>query len=94
MRVAGADEPEQQDGAEHHRGIHLRHQGPAEGHQQRRRHELVDRRARVAGAVDAHRHALALPGKPAGHVGCADRERAARQADEEAETRKCQYAVA
>ena len=52
---------------------------------QRRRDELVDRGARVAGAEHAHREALALLREPARDVGRADRERAAGQADEQAD---------
>jgi hypothetical protein len=84
-RVAGAQHPEQQHRSEHDGGVDLRHHGPAEGHDQRRRDELVDRRAGVAGAVDAHRKALPVLREPARDVGRADRERAAGQADEQAD---------
>ncbi|EWS63121.1 hypothetical protein Y695_03648 [Hydrogenophaga sp. T4] len=80
-----AEEPEQDHRAQHDGRVDLRHHGPAEGHQQHRGDEFVDRGTRVARAVHAHRHALAVFRKPASHIGRADRERAAGQADEEAD---------
>ena len=82
-RVAVAEEPEQNHGGQHDGGIDLRYQGPAKGHHQCRCEKFVDRCARVAGAVNAHRKALLAARKPARHIRRADRERATSQTNEE-----------
>ncbi len=83
--VAVGEEPEQHHRAQHDGRVHLRHHGPAKRHQQHRRHKLVDRSTRVARAVHAHGHALAVFREPARHVGRTDRERAAGQTHEQAD---------
>ena len=56
---------------------------PAIGDQHERRAELGHRRADIAGAENAERGALLLRRIPARHIGDADRERAAGDADPE-----------
>jgi len=83
-RIAVTEQPEQDHRAGHDRRVDLRHRRPAKGHQDHRRHELVDGRARIARAVDAHGHALLALGKPARHIRRADTERTPGQSDEQA----------
>ncbi|MPM23404.1 hypothetical protein SDC9_69876 [bioreactor metagenome] len=66
--IAVAEQPKQDDRAQHDGGIHMWHGGPAECHQDHRSNELVDRGARVARTIHAHGHALAVLGKPARHI--------------------------
>ena len=87
-RVAVAEQPEQHQRARHDGRVDLGHHGPAEGHHQHRRDELVHRRARVACAVHPHGRALAVLRKPACDIGRAHGERAPGQADEQADHEK------
>jgi len=82
-RLTVAEHPEQHQRTQHDGRIHLRHHGPAKGHQQHRCHELVDSGTRIAGTINPHGHTLAALGEPACHVGRADRKRTAGQAHEQ-----------
>ena len=84
-RIGIAAKPEQNCCAEHDGRVDLRYHCPAEGHDKRRRDELVDGRAGVARAEDTHRKTLAISREPACNIGGAHGERAARKSDEKAE---------
>ena len=85
LRIRVGEEQENEGHHQHRDGIDHRHRAPTHRDHDQRRDEDVQRGARVAGAEDAHREALLLLAEPGRGVGDADRERAARQADAQAD---------